>query len=57
MNYSNDVKALWNDLCSGWKPFELFWLAAFLAAQGWAYRALFVWFWSAKAKWLIICLA
>ncbi|WP_230478564.1 hypothetical protein [Kingella kingae] len=39
MNYSNDVKALWNDLCSGWKPFELFWLAAFLAAQGWAYRA------------------
>ena len=45
MNYSNYVKALWNDLCSGWKPFELFWLAAFLAAQGWAY-------WQQPDSWL-----
>ncbi|EIC13577.1 nicotinamide riboside transporter PnuC [Kingella kingae] len=45
MNYSNDVKALWNDLCSGWKPFELFWLAAFLTAQGWAY-------WQQPDSWL-----
>lgn len=45
MNYSNYVKALWNDLCSGWKPFELFWLVAFLAAQGWAY-------WQQPDSWL-----
>ena len=45
MNYSNYVKALWNDLCSGWKPFELFWLASFLAAQGWAY-------WQQPDSWL-----
>lgn len=45
MNYSNYVKALWNDLCSGWKPFELFWLVAFLTAQGWAY-------WQQPDSWL-----
>ena len=37
MNHTRYLKALFNDLCSGWKPFELFWLAAFLAAQIWAY--------------------
>ena len=36
MSYTRYLKALFNDLCSGWKPFELFWLAAFLAAQIWA---------------------
>lgn len=37
MSHTRYLKALFNDLCSGWKPFELFWLAAFLAAQIWAY--------------------
>lgn len=30
MSHTRYLKALFNDLCSGWKPFELFWLAAFL---------------------------
>ena len=37
MSHTRYLKALFNDLCSGWKPFELFWLVAFLAAQIWAY--------------------
>lgn len=45
MNYAHYLKILKDDLCSGWKPFELVWLAAFLLAQIWAY-------WQQPDSWL-----
>lgn len=37
MNFTTLLDKVKHELFSGWKPFELFWLAAFLAAQIWVF--------------------